>query len=59
MEDLHFTPVNTLIATDTKDESAGESLQSLELLVTELALIMLLRSMVTENYRILSEFEVL
>jgi uncharacterized protein YehS (DUF1456 family) len=59
MEDLNFTPVDSLIATDTKDESAGESLQSLEFRVTELELILLLRSMVRENFRNFSEFEVL
>jgi hypothetical protein len=59
MEDLHFTPVKSLITTDTKDKSADESLQSLEFRVTELELIMLLCSMVRENFRIFSEFEVL
>jgi hypothetical protein len=36
MEDPKFTPVNSLSATETKDGSAGESLQSLEIRVTEL-----------------------
>jgi hypothetical protein len=57
MEDPHFNPVNSLSTTDTKDGSAGESLQSLEIRVTELDWNMLLSSMVRENFRILSEFE--
>jgi hypothetical protein len=59
MEDPHFTPVNSLSATDTKDGSAGESLQSLEIRFKELDWVMLLRWMVRENFRILLEFEVL
>jgi hypothetical protein len=58
MKDLHFNPVNSLSNTVTKDVSAGDSLQSLKIRVTELELIMLLRSMDRENFRILSEFEV-
>jgi hypothetical protein len=50
MEDPHFTPVNSLSATDTKDGTAGDYLQSLEIRVTELDWIMLLRSMVKENF---------
>jgi hypothetical protein len=34
MENFNFTPLNSLTATDTKDESAGEYLQSLEFRVT-------------------------
>jgi hypothetical protein len=59
MEDLHFTPVKSLGATFTKDGSPCESLQSLEIRVTELDWIMLLRSMVRENFKFFSEFEVL
>jgi len=55
MQDHHFTAVNTPSATDTKDGSACEYLQSLEIHVTALDWIMLLRSMVGE--RILKECE--
>jgi predicted CoA-binding protein len=48
MQDLHFTPVNSPSATDTKDESACESLQSLEICIIALDWIMLLRSVVRE-----------
>jgi hypothetical protein len=48
MQDLHFTPVNSPSATDTKDGSACESLQSLEIYITALDWIMLLRSVVRE-----------
>jgi hypothetical protein len=59
MEDPHFTPVNSFSDTDTKDGSAGDSLQSLEFRVIELDWIMLLRSIVIENFRILSDFQIL
>ena len=47
MKDLHFIAVNSLSATDTKDGSACESLQSLEICITALDWIM--RNMVTER----------
>jgi hypothetical protein len=49
IQDLDFTPVNSPSATDTKGGAACESLQSLEIHITELDWIMLLRSVVTER----------
>ena len=48
-----LTPVNSPSATDTKDGTACESLQSLEIRISALDWIMLLRSVLTE--RILTE----
>jgi hypothetical protein len=49
MQDLDFTPVNLSSATDTKDGSACESLQSLEIRITALDWIKLLPSVDTER----------
>jgi hypothetical protein len=49
VQDIAFTPVNAPSSTDTKNGSACESLQSLELHVTALDWIMLLGIMVTER----------
>ena len=49
MQNLHFTAVNSSNPTDTKDGSAYESLQSLEIHITALDGIMLLRTMVMER----------
>ena len=50
MQDRNFTPVNSPSATDTKDWTACESPQSLELYITALDWIMLLRNIVMERY---------
>jgi len=55
MQDLHFTPMNSPSATDTKEGSASESLQSLEILITALHWVMLLRNVFMG--RNLTEFE--
>jgi len=55
MQDLNFTPVKSPSATDIKDGSACESLQSLEMRITALDWFVLLRNMVRE--RSLTEFE--
>ena len=47
MQDFDFTAVNSTSATDTKDGSACESVQSREIRITALDWIMLLRSVVT------------
>jgi hypothetical protein len=49
MQDLNFTPMNSLSATDTKNGSTCESLQSLEIRIIALDWIMLLRYMVSET----------
>jgi hypothetical protein len=49
MQDLNFTPMNSPSATDTMDGSTCESLQSLEIRITALDWIMLLRYMVSKT----------
>jgi len=49
MQDLNLSTVNSPSATDTKDGSACQSLQSLELHITALEWIMLLRNMITQR----------
>jgi hypothetical protein len=49
MQDLDFSAVNSPNATDTKNGSACESLQSLEIRITALHWIALLRNTVTER----------
>jgi len=49
MQDINFTPVNSPSATDTKDWTACESPQSLELYIIAMDWIMLLRNTLTER----------
>jgi hypothetical protein len=49
MQDFNSTPLNSPSAADTKDGSACESLQSLEIRISALDWIMLLRSVLTEK----------
>ena len=49
MQDFNFAPVHSPSATDTKDWTACESLQSLEFCIRVLDCIILLRNMITER----------